>query len=176
MAHGNVSDLVFLFLLVGSIQTWAAPGFLFKATFPVADPKVGALISFTGGLAFLLGMTFSGIKWNPINGKMGGFGAFCAAANAAVLGVRTENVFFFAFAAVLIFGATHIFAFPSNPPVPKGPENKNNHGNASDLIALLLLAGSIPCIFYPSLYFQDIGPVKASFTSEDKEEVRAGQP
>ena len=167
MAHGNTSDLVFLLLFIGAILAWTKPDVLFQTTFPLADEGVGALITFSGGLAFLLGMMFSGIKWNPINGKMGGFGAFCAGANATSLGRSTGHIFFYVFAAPLILGAVHIFAFPSNPPVAKTPENKNNHGNASDLVMLSLFIGSMACIFYPSFYFEDIGPIKASFMPND---------
>ena len=167
MAHGNASDLSFLLLLIGAVLAWAKPDLLFQPTFPLADDAVASLVTLCGGLAFLLGMTLSGVKWNPINGKMGGFGGMCAVANAALIGTRTEQNFFYVFAVALLIGAVHIFFFPSNPPVPKGPENKNNHGNISDLVMLLMFIGSMACIFYPDVYFQDIGPVQASFTPAD---------
>lgn len=166
MAHGNSSDLAFLLLLIGAIVTWAKPELLFEPSFPLEDEGVGGLVTLSGGLAFQLGMTLSGVKWNPVNGKMGGFGAFCAVANAVLLGNSTGQKFFYGFAAALLLGAVHIFLFPSNPPVPKSPENKNNHGNASDLVMLLLFVGSMACIFYPDLYFQDVGPISASFAAE----------
>lgn len=162
MAHGNISDLALLMLFIGAIQTWISPGLLFSS--PVSD-EVKALIRFTGGLHLLLGLTFSAVKWNPINGKMGGFGGFCAIANAVVLGSRTGNIFFYVFAAVLFVGVVHIFAFPSNPLTPKSPTTKNNHGNASDLVALLMMAASVVAIFYPAFYFQDHGPITASWGS-----------
>merc|ERR1719502_104645 len=165
MAHGNASDLAFLLLLIGAIQTWVAPDLLFPPAADFAD--VSALIKFSGGLAFALGMAFSGVKWNPINGKMGGFGGFCAIANAVVLGARTGHIFYYVFGAALLVGALHIFAFPSNPLVPKGPKNKNNHGNLSDLAALLMFAGSMVCIFYPAAFFEDLGPLKASFAASE---------
>ena len=166
MAHGNVSDLAFLLLLIGAIITWAKPELLFEPSFPSDDAAVGALVTLSGGLALQLGLTYSGVKWNPINGKMGGFGGFCAVVNAVLLGNSTGQNFFYAFAAALALASVHIFLFPSNPPVPKGPENKDNHGNASDLVCLLLFVGAMACIFKPDLYFQDIGPVKASFEAE----------
>merc|ERR1711998_121237 len=126
MAHGNTSDLVFLALLVGAIQSWAAPGLLFSSAL---DSSASTLVKFSGGLVFALGMAFSGIKWNPINGKLAALGGFCAVANSVILGASTGHLFFYAFAAVIIVGVVHIGVFPSNPPVPKGPENKNNHGN-----------------------------------------------
>jgi len=166
MAHGNTSDLVFLLLLIGAIVTWVKPEWLFDDSFPLQDENVRGLVTLSGGLAFQLGMAFSGVKWNPINGKMGGFGAFCAAANTVLLGVRTGQIFFYAFAAVLLLGAVHIFLFPSNPPVPKSPGNKNNHGNTSDVVMLLLFVGAVACIVYPDIYFQDLGPIDASFSAE----------
>lgn len=165
MAHGNASDMVFFALLLGAIQTWLAPGLLFQSDFPLADPHVGAMIKLSGGLALLVGLTLSGVKWNPINGKGAGFAGFCAVANAVTIGLRTGHIFFFVFAAVLLAGAIHICFFPSNPPVAKvDPATKNNHGNASDLVAVLLLVGSLLCIFYPSPFFQAMGPIQSSFT------------
>lgn len=166
MAHGNSSDVAFVLLLVGAILTWANPAALFEPSFPLADAGIGALVTLSGGLAFLLGMAISGVKWNPVNGKMGGFGGFCAVANAVLIGQRTGQNFFYAFAAALLVGSVSIFFLPSNPPVAKGKENKNNHGNASDLVMLLLFVGSMACIFYPDLYCVDVGPVKASFAVE----------
>ena len=166
MAHGNASDLSFLLLLIGAVLAWAKPDLLFQPTFPLTDAAVSSLVTLSGGLAFLLGTALSGVQWNPANGKMGGFGGMCAVANAALIGTRTDQNFFYAFAAALLLGAVHIFFFPSNPPVPKGPENKNNHGNTSDLVMLLMLIGSMACIFCPDVYFQDIGPLKASFTPD----------
>lgn len=164
MAHGNVSDLAFLLLLIGAIQTWALPDLLFSSAVS-ADPGANALLKFSGGLAFTLGLTFSGVKWNPINGKMGAVGGFFAIINAVVLGARTGHIFFYAFAAMLLIGIVHIGAFPSNPLVPKGPTNVNNHGNVSDIVALVLLVGSLTCFFYQAPYFADMGPLKASFSA-----------
>merc|ERR1712196_636907 len=102
MAHGNASDVAFSLLLIGAIVSFVKPELLFEPSFPLQDDEVRGLVTLSGGLAFQLGMTFSGVKWNPTNGKMGGFGAFFAMANAALLGVNTGQVFFFAFAAVLL--------------------------------------------------------------------------
>jgi hypothetical protein len=173
MAHGNASDLAFLLLLIGAIITWAKPDLLFKPSFPLADEGIAGMVTLSGGLAFLFGMMLSGVKWNPVNGKMGGFGGFCAAANAVLLGTRNDaaQIFFLAFGAALALGSVHIFFFPSNPPVPKGPDTKNNHGNVSDLVMLLLFIGSMACIFYPDVYFRDVGPIKASFAPSHREEL-----
>ena len=122
MAHGNSSDLAFLLLLIGAIVTWAKPELLFEPPFPLEDEGVGGLVTLSGGLAFQLGMTLSGVKWNPVNGKMGGFGAFCAVANAVLLGNSTGQKFFYGFAAALLLGAVHIFLRHSNTIRPDSVE------------------------------------------------------
>lgn len=172
MAHGNASDIVFLVLFVTSIQSYFAPGLLFRnldgseASFSTTSPEMEALIKFSGALCFMLGMTFSGVKWNPANGKMAGLGCFLHTANAVSLATQTGLVFFWLSAAVLLCGGVHIFAFPSNRLPPKSPDTKNNHGNVSDIVCLLLLIGSVQSIFAPGLEFVDFGPVKASFGTE----------
>jgi uncharacterized membrane protein YebE (DUF533 family) len=177
MAHGNTSDLVFL-LLLGVVGQWLGmPGTLFqdvgpiKAQFHTRTADMDACIKFGGGLLLMIGLTLSGVKWNPINGKMAGFAGLIASgytaystfkADADVLVPRP----FYIYAAILCLGSLHIFAFPSNPKPEKTPETKNNHGNFSDLIALSLLGAALLCYFKPEHLFEDIGPLKAQFTSK----------
>merc|ERR1711871_115427 len=163
MAHGNGSDMAFLLLLVGAIQTWMAPDLLMKVGDGSGITQFNALRAVSGGLALLLGMMLSGVKWNRANGKGGGVGAFCAVANSAVLAMRTGHIFYWVFAVPLLAGGLHILFFPSTPVPPRTAKTKNNHGNTSDTVALLLLASSMLCIFYPAAYFQSVGPVPASF-------------
>ena len=72
--------------------------------------QVSELLSYCGGLLLTVGMVFSGVKWNPINGKMAGMGCFVASAVAVYVGSGT---FFLYHAAVLLLGGAHIFIFPS---------------------------------------------------------------
>ncbi|CAE7948982.1 hypothetical protein AK812_SmicGene5164 [Symbiodinium microadriaticum] len=177
MAHGNLSDLIFLALVGVTAQWLAYPATLFedlgplKAQFKAPSPDMDALIKFGAGLLLFLGMTFSAVSWNPVNGKMAGFGAFIT------MGYFIYSVFkadgevflprlFYVYAGVILLGALHIFAFPSNPLPPKTPEVKNNHGNFSDLIAISLLGVALSWYFYPEHLFQDLGPLKAQFRSQ----------
>eukprot|EP00930_Biecheleria_cincta_P003988 TRINITY_DN104895_c0_g1_i1.p1 TRINITY_DN104895_c0_g1~~TRINITY_DN104895_c0_g1_i1.p1 ORF type:complete len:280 (+),score=59.54 TRINITY_DN104895_c0_g1_i1:27-842(+) len=177
MAHGNVSDLVFL-LLMGVVVQWLAfPATLFqdhgplKAQFSASSSDMDAIIKFGGGLLLMLAMTFSGVSWNPINGKMAGFGGLIAMGYVVYTIFKADSdVFllrpFYIYAAVIFLGLLHIFAFPSNPLPPKSPEAKNNHGNFSDAVALGLIAASLLCFFHPDHLFQDYGPLKAQFTNK----------
>ncbi|CAE7352693.1 proP [Symbiodinium natans] len=177
MAHGNLSDFIFLALLGVTVQWLAYPGTLFedvgplKAQFKSASPDMTALIKLGGGLLLFLGMIFSGVSWNPVNGKMAGFGAFITMGYSVYSAFKADGDVFiprplYAYAGVVLLGALHIFAFPSNPLPEKTTEVKNNHGNFSDLAALSLLGVALSWYFYPEHLFQDLGPLKAQFSSK----------
>ena len=82
MAHGNLSDFVFLALAAIVVQWLAFPASLFhdlgplKAQFSTQNSDMDAIIKFGGGLLLMVAMTFSGVSWHKINGKMSGFGGF----------------------------------------------------------------------------------------------------
>ena len=122
------------------------------------------VIKFCGGLLFVLAMMFSGVKWNPANGKMGGFGCFCAAFLTVYLTFQQIDAgsfvprLFYVYAAILAIGGLHIFFFPGNPK-PSIP-GANNHGNFSDTIAFVLVFGAVQCVFYPNILFQRFGPLQ----------------
>lgn len=176
MAHGNLSDLVFVALLIIMGQFFACPHTLFqdvgpfKAQFKTQSPDMTALLKLSGGLVLIIGMMLSSVKWNPINGKMAGFGAFISLGYTIYSLFQADGVFvprlLYAYIGVILVGALHIFAMPSNPLPPKTPETKNNHGNSSDLIALSLIAVSLLLFLYPQHLYQDLGPLKAQFKSE----------
>ena len=72
-----------------------------KSSFAAQHPhraELDSMLSLCGGLLFTVSMIFSGVKWNPVNGKMAGIGCFVSAAIALYVGTGT---FFFYFAAVL---------------------------------------------------------------------------
>eukprot|EP00929_Paragymnodinium_shiwhaense_P007276 TRINITY_DN111203_c0_g1_i1.p1 TRINITY_DN111203_c0_g1~~TRINITY_DN111203_c0_g1_i1.p1 ORF type:complete len:302 (-),score=69.93 TRINITY_DN111203_c0_g1_i1:343-1158(-) len=180
MAHGNFSDLVFLALIGIVVQWWGCPETLFedfgpmKAQFTRRTADMDALIKLGGGLLLMIGMTFSGVKWNPINGKMVGLGAFISLGYTIYSCFKADGEVFvprpiYNYAFVLILGALHIFAFPSNPLPEKTPETKNNHGNSSDLVAFGLIGASLLCFVHPDHLFQDIGPLKAQFSEKTAE-------
>jgi len=177
MAHGNFSDGIFLALMGVVAQWFAFPATLFqdvgplKAQFSVKSADMDTIIKFGGGLLLMIGMTFSGVKWNPINGKMAGCGGFIVAGHTAYSTFKADSgVFvprlFYIYAVVIFFGALHIFAFPSNPLPPKTLETKNNHGNFSDAVALGLITTAALCAFFPDHLFKDFGPVKAQFSAK----------
>lgn len=179
MAHGNLSDMVFFALLAIVVQWFAFPHTLFqdvgplKAQFSSTSADMEALIKFGGGLLLMIAMTFSGVSWNPINGKMAGMAIFIATGYTAYSTFRADSDvfvprFFYIYAAVLFVGGLHICVFPSNPLPKKTPETKNNHGNYSDIVALGLIAASLLCYFYPDHLFEDMGPVKAQFSTKTK--------
>jgi len=177
MAHGNFSDLVFLVLMGIVVQWFAYPATLFqdlgplKAQFSAQSADMDALIKFGGGLLLMLALTFSGVSWNPINGKMAGLGGFIACGLTAYGTMKADSDvfvprFFYIYATVLWLGSWHIFAFPSNPLPPKTPETKNNHGNFSDIIALPLIVAAVLCMYNPDHLSQDFGPLKAQFSTK----------
>jgi len=177
MAHGNFSDLIFLVLMGVVVQFFAFPATLFqdlgplKAQFSVKSDDMDAIIRFGGGLLLMIGLTFSGVSWNPINGKMAGLGGFIVAGHTVYSTFKADsNVLvprpFYIYAAVLFLGALHIFAFPSNPLPKKNPHTKNNHGNFSDVVALGLIVAAGCNAFYPDHLFEDFGPVKAQFRTK----------
>lgn len=179
MAHGNFSDLAFLALLAMAVQMFAFPDTLFqdlgplKAQFDAGSKNADMelIIKFGGGLILMIGLTLSGVKWNPINGKMAGFGGFIAAGYTAFSTFKADSdVFvprlFYVYAIVLLLGALHIFVFPSNPLSEKTPETKNNHGNFSDMVFFALVGASLACFFYPDHLFMDLGPIKAQFSAQ----------
>jgi len=179
MGHGNTSDLVFLGLLGIAVQLCFFPAKLYedlgplKAQFSAKGADMDAIIKFSGVLLFMLGLTFSGVKWNPINGKGAGLGGLLAigyllyGSTKACFEVGSDTVVLrplLICVVVIAVGLFHIGILPSNPLPPKTPETKNNHGNSSDLVALLLIAASLACFFYPDHLFMDIGPLKAQFS------------
>jgi len=176
MAHGNLSDLVFLALLAVVGQFFACPHTLFqdvgpfKAQFKAQSADMTAMIKLAGGLLLIIGMMLSSVKWNPINGKMAGFGAFTSLGYTLYSLFQLDGAFvprlLYAYIGVVLLGALHIFAMPSNPLPKKTPETKNNHGNFSDVIALSLLMVSLLMFFYPKHLYEDFGPFKAQLKSE----------
>jgi len=175
MAHGNMSDICALALIAAAVQcVWWKDMFTqdlgpIKATFAKASPELDRLTSLAGGLLFCIGMTFSGVKWNPANGKMAGIGCFLAALWCTIYPqfvAGTLPTLTTVYAAVVFLGGLHIFAFPSNPLPPKiEGVTKNNHGNMSDKVAMFLIGVSVLMIWYQDPLFNNIGPMKADFTS-----------
>jgi len=164
--------MIFLALLAIVVQWFFFPDTLYKdigplkAQFTKSNPDLEAITKFGGGLLLMIALAFSGVKWNPINGKMAGMAIFIATAYTAYSIFKADADvfvprFLYIYSAVLFLGGLHIFAFPSNPLPKKTPEVKNNHGNFSDLAALLLITASLCMYFYPDHLFQDLGPLKA---------------
>jgi len=110
-----------------------APGLEFvdvgpvKASFSAEQQAaLQPLISFCGSLVLIAAMMFSGIKWNPINGKMGGLGSFFCAVSFVYMGTQVgSGVFFYYYALLFLVGGTHVFFFPSNPVPPKAEDAKS---------------------------------------------------
>lgn len=175
MAHGNFTDLVFFALLAIAIQFFAFPNTLFDGQGPwTADNNnadTSGIITYAGSLLLMIGLMFSGVKWNPINGKLAGIGGFIAAIVTAISTFQGDSDtfvphVFYLYAIVVFAGALNVFAFPSNPVPPKTPETKSNHGNFSDVIFLILVCCALLCIFDPDHLMKDqvYLPIKAQFT------------
>jgi hypothetical protein len=171
---------VFLAMLISAVQSIFFSHLLFedmgalKATFrdDFHQVEVQAMSQFAGGLFLVIGTMLSGVKWNPINGKLAGIGCFLCAANAAFIGSKADGsgLLLFVYAAEISMGGLHIFAFPSNPPTPKTDKTKNNHGNTSDLVMFVLVAAAVQAIFYPDLLTHDLhSRVRATFTTPSQE-------
>jgi hypothetical protein len=177
MAHGNTSDLVFFGVVAIVIQWLAFPDSLYKdvgplkAQFSTKSADLDTITTLGAGILLTIGMAFSGVKWNPINGKMGGFAGFIAVGVTAYYSLQADGFifvprFFYLYLAVVFLGTAHITIFPSNPLVKTvDPNTKNNHGNMSDKVALALMAASGAILFYPDHLFMDLGPLKAQFTA-----------
>jgi len=134
--HGNFSDLVALFLILASIATLLYPETPYqdltspqKAKFTSNETKdLEILVKFCASLLLIIAMTFSGVKWNPVNGKLSGIGLFVASLYTAYSTFKHDSEGFvvrsyYIFAAALFLGAVHIFAFPSNPLPPKSDDS-----------------------------------------------------
>jgi len=174
MGHGNFSDMIFLALSAIVIQWFFFPDTLYedigplKAQFHKDSSDLEAIIKFGGALLLMIACAFSGVRWNPTNGKMAGMAIFIATGYTAYSVFKADAYVFvpcllYIYVAVLFLGGLHIFAFPSNPMPKKNPEAKSNHGNFSDLVALSLMIASLCWYFYPDHLFQDLGPLKAQF-------------
>lgn len=178
MAHGNLSDLAFLGVLAIVVQWLASPDLLYKdlgplkAQFSTKSADMDAIIKLGAGILLTIGLAFSGVKWNPINGKMGGLAGFITIGVTAYSSFKADGDnfvprLFYVYLAVLLIGTMHIMFFPSNPLVKKvDPDTKNNHGNLSDLVALGLIVCAGASLLYPDHLFMDIGPLKAQFTTK----------
>lgn len=178
MAHGNVSDLAFLGMLAIVVQWLAFPDTLFKdlgplkAQFSSKTADLDAILKLGAGMLLMIGMAFSGVKWNQANGKMGGFAGLITIGVTGFFSFKADgNVFvprlFYAYLAILFVGVIHIFFFGSNPLVKTvDPSAVNNHGNWSDKIAMGLLVCAGAGLFYPDHLFMDLGPIKAQFSSK----------
>ena len=62
-------------------------------------------------------------------------------------------------AAMMFLGGMHVQFFPSNIYIKTG---KSNHGNASDQVALLLIALTIQSIFFTSTIFEGVEQMSLS--------------
>lgn len=180
MAHGDASDLAFFSILAIVVQMLAFPATLFedvgplKAQFHTKSSDMNTMIKLSGCFFLIIGTALSGVKWNAKNGKGAGVGAAIAAVFTAYSTFkRDSDIFvprwFYVYAVVLFIGGVKVALFPSNALPPATPETKNNHGNLSDFVALILIGNALLCLFYPEYLFQDIGPLKAQFgaTSSD---------
>ena len=101
-----------------------------QATFSARSADLDTMVRFTACLMLTIGFMFSGIKWNPINGKMAGFGCLtCAGFTAYSKFTADAAVFvpnlFYVYSAILLLGGVNIMFFPSNAVVPKGAEMKS---------------------------------------------------
>jgi len=173
MGHGNASDFVALSLIGAAILSIFKPSIFFTDLGPVQgmpssmnSPEIEMIIQFNGGLMLAIAMMFSGVKWNPANGKMSGFGCFLCVFNMIRVGLTTlddKSILLYLLAAIITFGGAHIFFLPSNEKPPKTEKTKNNHGNFSDLAALALIALSVVHVWYDGLFFKDHAPVMAMF-------------
>jgi len=177
MAHGNLSDVVFL-ALVGIATQWLAfPDTLYqdigavKAQFTAKGKDIDLVLAVGASLLVFIGTVFSGVKWNKMNGKVTGLFSFIAAGSSAYSTFKSDGDtfvprFLYLYCFVLFLGGLAVFALYSNPMPPKTPQTKNNHGNFADTIALGLFLVSMSWFFFPDHLFQDFGPVKAQFSSK----------
>jgi hypothetical protein len=128
--HGNFSDLIALGMIVDAGLCIFYPEHLFqdigpmKAQFTSKSADLSAMIELIGCLMLVIALIFSGVKWNPINGKMSGFGGLVIGGYTAYFTFKADsNAFvlriFYAYAIKLLLGSIHILFFPSNPLPPK---------------------------------------------------------
>lgn len=178
MGHGNISDLVALTLIGSSVASIFYTETLFQdiAIFKgsTKSPEAEAMAQLNGGLLLVIALMLSAVKWNPANGKMAGMGMFLSVFNMIRVTLSLDQGafiprFVYVNAFALALGGLHVFVFPSNAKPAKTEKTKNNHGNFSDIVALVLLAASVVCVWYPSLLLQDFGPIKAQFATSSSD-------
>jgi len=134
--HGNTSDMVALHLIIASLICLFYPDYMFqdvgpvKAQFSAKTTDLVRMIRFGGFLMLTLATIFSGVKWNPINGKMLGVGAFLAAGYTCYSMFKADSDvvvphILHIYATTIFVGAVHIGIFPANPPVTQVSAKKD---------------------------------------------------
>lgn len=180
MAHGNASDLIALGLIIAAAQlTWLSSTLFedvgpLKAAFSKPSPDLLILFKFAAGLLLSIGLMFSGVKWNPANGIMGGAAclitSLVTAYNAFKAGSDTfVPSFLYVYSVIFLLGCLHLNTplLGAKNPVVKNldPNTTNNHGNGSDKAFFLLFGASMLCFFYPEHLYTAYGPFKATFSA-----------
>ena len=127
MPHGDFSDIGGLFCFGAGLASIFSPEFLTKELGPLKGTFDGPLtnehkvgIQMTGGLLMTLGAMFFSVRWNPVNGKLGGLMAIIAGVNTAgaTFGTLDNSSFVprtsYITSAVLVLTGLHLM-FNPNP-------------------------------------------------------------
>lgn len=141
MAHGNFSDLVFVALFLIALQLWFMPNLNFGSgvwTDEHNTDDTTNLMQLAGAQLIFLGTLFSGVKWDPQNGRVGGVGGiFCVVGICAAQYSEDDDVFtlnlIYLYAFVYFAGSVYILLFSQNP-IPVVPARPNSWGQCPDFI------------------------------------------
>ena len=123
------------------------------------------MVRAVGSELLVIGLMFIAVKWNRKNGIMSGFGCLCATVSIffhTLSQDQGEFVFLrhaYIIAAMMFVGGMHVQFFPSNIYKKTG---KSNHGNTSDIVAILCIVLSIQSIFFTSSIFEGVELVSLS--------------
>ena len=113
MPHGDLSDYAAFFCLGTGGASLFAPHLWFASVGPLQplldSGATGAtpLIRFIGALLLMIGFCLFVVRWNTINGKAGGLGAFVVSATSALIG-GTSFGFWHVFAVAFLVAGLHL--------------------------------------------------------------------
>lgn len=128
MPHGDFSDIAALVLIAGGMQHIFKPEYFtqdigpIKACFDTITPELVTVLKMYGGFMVIIGCMLFTVRWNPINGKLGGIALIGTAINIAMTtmndidgGVFVPRLFY-VYAAVMVLAGVHTCVF-CNPAI-----------------------------------------------------------
>ena len=128
MPHGDFSDYAAFFCMGTGGASLFAPHLWFTGVGPLSPLLDGmgdataqgvTLIRFIGALLLMIGFSLFVVRWNTVNGKAGGLGAFVASGTAAYTALSHDgglghHTFWHVFTVMFLLAGLHLW-FRANP-------------------------------------------------------------